>query len=137
MNPKFWGPHGWIFLHSVTMNYPKNPTYEDKQMYLDFFRSLTKVLPCEKCAHHYSENITENPVEAALDSRDSLVRWLILIHNEVNKDLGKPTYTYEQVIEQYKYNMFNLDRDQTLVYKVIIAILLFALFFIYKTKLKK
>ena len=44
MNPKFWGPHGWIFLHSVTMNYPKEPSLEDKTLSRNFFASLTKVL---------------------------------------------------------------------------------------------
>ena len=32
MNPKFWGPHGWIFLHTVTMNYPKEPNNQDKTL---------------------------------------------------------------------------------------------------------
>ena len=55
---------------------------------------------------------------------------LIKIHNKVNEDLGKPQYTYEQVIEEYKYKMMNMDRDETLIYKVIIGALL--LFILYK-----
>jgi hypothetical protein len=130
MNPKFWGPHGWIFLHSVTMNYPKNPSNDDKQLYSNFFSSLTRVLPCEKCAYHYKQHIKDDPIEPALENRDKLVRWLIKIHNKVNADLGKPYYSYEQVIEDYKYKLFNMDRDETLVYKVIIGALL--LFILYK-----
>lgn len=130
MNPKFWGPHGWIFLHSVTMNYPKNPSNNDKQLYRNFFSSLTRVLPCEKCAYHYKQHIKDDPIEPALENRDKLVRWLIKIHNKVNADLGKPHYSYEQVIEEYKYKLFNMDRDETLVYKVIIGALI--LFIIYK-----
>jgi len=130
MNPKFWGPHGWIFLHSVTMNYPKEPTNEDKTLYRNFFSSLKRVLPCEKCAYHYKQHIINDPIEPALESRNSLVRWLIKIHNKVNEDLGKPQYTYEQVIEEYKYKMMNMDRDETLIYKVIIGALL--LFILYK-----
>lgn len=131
MNPKFWGPHGWIFLHSVTMNYPKQPTIEDKTLYRDFFRSLRKVLPCEKCAYHYRQHIIDDPIEPVLENRDTLVRWLIKIHNKVNADLGKPQYTYEQVIEEFKYRIMNLDRDDTLVYKVIILCLI--LYIIIKT----
>ena len=37
MDPKVWGPNAWIFLHSITMNYPKNPTNEDKEKYRTFF----------------------------------------------------------------------------------------------------
>jgi hypothetical protein len=130
MNPKFWGPHGWIFLHAVTMNYPKNPSNDDKQLYRNFFSSLTRVLPCEKCAYHYKQHIKDDPIEPALENRDKLVRWLIKIHNKVNVDLGKPHYSYEQVIEEYKYKLFNMDRDETLVYKVIIGALI--LFIVYK-----
>ena len=130
MNPKFWGPHGWIFLHSVTMNYPKNPSNDDKQLYRNFFSSLTRVLPCEKCAYHYKQHIKDDPIEPVLENRDKLVRWLIKIHNKVNADLGKPHYSYEQVIEEYKYKLFNMDRDETLVYKVIIGALI--LFIVYK-----
>jgi hypothetical protein len=130
MNPKFWGPHGWIFLHSVTMNYPKNPSNDDKQLYRNFFSSLIRVLPCEKCAYHYKQHIKDDPIEPALENRDKLVRWLIKIHNKVNADLGKPHYSYEQVIEEYKYKLFNMDRDETLVYKVIIGALI--LFIVYK-----
>jgi len=120
MNPKFWGPHAWIFLHSVTMNYPKNPTPQDKQRYREFFKSMERVLPCEKCAYHYSKHIEEYPIDPALESRDTLVRWFIQIHNEVNLSLEKHEYTYEQVIEEYRYKMDTIDRDETLVYKVII-----------------
>ena len=124
MNPKFWGPHAWVFLHSVTMNYPKNPSQQDKQKYRDFFKSMERVLPCEKCAFHYSKHIDEFPIDPALESRDTLVRWLIQIHNEVNISLNKPEYTYEQVIEEYRYKINNINRDETMIYKVIIMGLL-------------
>ena len=37
MNPKFWGPHGWIFLHSVTMRLSKEPNNQDKLLYRKIF----------------------------------------------------------------------------------------------------
>ena len=64
------------------------------------------------------------PIEEALGSREAMIQWLINIHNEVNKELDKPIYTYDQVIEEYRYKMFHLDRDSTMVYKVIIVLLL-------------
>lgn len=130
MNPKFWGPHGWYFLHSVTMNYPKNPSEQDKQIYFNFFKSLEKVLPCEKCAYHYSQNLKKHSLEEALESRDKFVRWLINVHNEVNKETGKREYTYDEVIQEYTTKMNNLDKDQTFIYKLIIVLLM--IFIIYK-----
>ena len=123
MNPKFWGPHAWIFLHSITMNYPKQPSDQDKHVYFNFFKSLEHVLPCEKCAYNYSNNLKKFSLEAALENRDKLIRWLISVHNEVNREIGKPPYTYDQVIDEYNYKMKNLDNDSTLVYKVIILAL--------------
>ena len=133
MNPKFWGPHAWIFLHSITFNYPKEPTDKDKEIHSKFFKELQYIIPCEKCAYNYKLHLDEYPIEEALGNRESLVQWLINIHNEVNKELGKPLYTYEQVIEEYKYKLFNLNRDDTMVYKVIIAcLLIFIIYLIYK-----
>ena len=33
-NPEIWGPGAWLFLHTITLNYPTNPTFEDKENYL-------------------------------------------------------------------------------------------------------
>ena len=30
--PDVWGPHGWKFIHYVTLGYPDKPTKEDKNM---------------------------------------------------------------------------------------------------------
>ena len=130
MNPKFWGPHGWYFLHSVTMNYPKNPSDQEKQIYFNFFKSLENVLPCEKCAYHYSQNLKKHSLEEALESRDKFVKWLINVHNEVNIQTGKREYTYDEVIQEYTKKMNNLDKDQTFIYKLIIVLLM--IFIIYK-----
>jgi len=124
MNPLFWGPHAWIFLHSITMNYPTNPNDNDKQRYHKFFTDLQYILPCEKCAYNYSRHIKDFPIDQALKSRETMIQWLINIHNEVNKELNKPLYTYDQVIDEYKYKMSRMGVDDTLVYKIIIIGLL-------------
>lgn len=134
MNPKFWGPHAWIFLHSITFNYPKEPTNKDKQIYVRFFKDLQNIIPCEKCAYNYKRHLDDYPIEEALETRETMVQWLINIHNEVNKELGKPIYTYDQVIEEYKYNIKRLDRDDTIVYKLVIILLLILVFYLYNKK---
>ena len=53
MEPEIWGPNAWLFLHTVTFNYPKNPTVIDRNNYYDFFNSLQNVLPCPKCQEHF------------------------------------------------------------------------------------
>ena len=33
ITPQEWGPHGWKFIHYVSLGYPENPTEEDKHKY--------------------------------------------------------------------------------------------------------
>ena len=37
MEPEIWGPNAWTFLHTITLNYPENPSEDDKQNHKDFF----------------------------------------------------------------------------------------------------
>ena len=82
MDSKVWGPGGWLFLHSITMTYPESPTEMDKQFYKNFFLNVGNVLPCKKCKQHYNENLKKHNIEEHLNSRDSMVRWMIKMHNE-------------------------------------------------------
>ena len=78
MEPNIWGPSAWIFLHTVTLQYPEKPTDDDKKKYYVFFNSLKDILPCPNCKIHYSESITKKPIQ--LESRKELFEWLIDIH---------------------------------------------------------
>ena len=40
MEPNIWGPSAWIFLHTITLQYPEKPTDDDKKKYYVFFNSL-------------------------------------------------------------------------------------------------
>ena len=140
MNPTFWGPHAWIFLHSLTFNFPTNPTNHDKHIYIDFFNSLKEILPCEKCAYNYNKHLEEFPVENAVKDRDTLVRWLIKVHNVVNEETGKRTWTYSEVIDEYKKKMKAVEdngySDETMIYKVIIiALVVFIGYHVYNKKI--
>ena len=108
MEPNIWGKHAWVFLHSISMNYPDKPSISDKKNYKDFFENLKFILPCEVCKKHYSQHIHKNPIENALKSKNDLVEWVINVHNQVNISLNKPTMTFDQVIEYYK-KLYNGD----------------------------
>ncbi len=111
MDPIVWGRHGWIFLHSITMAYPDKPTANDKQQFGDFFMLLPDVLPCSACKQHLKEHMCKYPLQEALQSKTALVEWLINIHNLTNKTLGKPTKTFEQVIQLYKSMYSNSNTE--------------------------
>jgi hypothetical protein len=40
-----WGPGMWHYLHTMSFNYPTNPTPQDKQHYREFILQLQYVLP--------------------------------------------------------------------------------------------
>ena len=101
IKPAIWGPHGWKFLHYVSMGYPVNPSYEDKSNYKNFYQVLQHVLPCEKCAQNYKQNLVKLPIDNHLENRDSLVKWVIDIHNKVNNELGKDKVEYEEALSLY------------------------------------
>lgn len=68
----------------------------------DFLQSLGRVLPCKKCRPNYEKYISDHPFD--LRSRDHLVRWMIDLHNDVNKRLGKPILSYEEAHNHiYRY----------------------------------
>lgn len=106
MNPNIWGPSMWLSLHTITLNYPENPSIHDKKAMSDFFTNLQYVLPCQKCSDNYANHLIKFPIENFLGSRDELVEWLIHIHNEVNKQLGKKILSKDialkKIREQFK-----------------------------------
>ena len=127
IKPKIWGPHGWKFLHYVSLGYPEKPTDKEKIYYKNFYYSLQNVLPCEKCAQNYKKNIIEYPIDNHLQNRDSLVKWVIDIHNKVNYELGKPQLDYEEAISLYLN-----EESKMLDYCFKAVILIIILIFLYK-----
>ena len=102
MDPTVWGPSFWFVLHTVSLNYPERPTYVEKRTHHDFYRIVQHILPCEACRRHYKELFATYPIEPFLTSKQSLVTWVVMIHNQVNKRLGKPLVTTQEVLANYK-----------------------------------
>jgi hypothetical protein len=106
LQPDVWGPSGWNFMHYVALGYPDTPTSEDKDNYKLFYESLGHVLPCQGCATHYKDTLTNVPVTPHLDSREDLLRWTFDIHNLVNARLEKPQLSYEDALLLYTHKQF-------------------------------
>lgn len=100
MSREVWGPKAWDFLHTVTFGFPDNPTEKEKQDALNFFNSLPTMLPCKICSEHCRNNIRKIPPN--VNSKKDLSMWLVNLHNEVNKQLGKgKIYTYSEISKKY------------------------------------
>lgn len=93
LSPNVWGPVFWNTIHIVALGYPKNPTYGDKKAAKEFFESLQFLLPCSECRGHFKELLSKHPITPHLDRRDDLFKYTVMLHNDVNKRLGKPHFT--------------------------------------------
>lgn len=101
MKPEKWGPHAWIFLHTITFNYPIKPTEEDKYNMKQFINSLGNVLPCEKCREHFRDNLVKYPLtDEILNNKNKLIYWMIDIHNSVNRMNGKKEIDYDTAVKK-------------------------------------
>ncbi len=97
--PDVWGPHGWKFIHYITLGYPNNPTQADKQKYYNFFKSLSNVIPCPVCGEHFRQHLDITPLDDnALKDKKSLMAWGVSMHNHVNSRNGKKIYSVEEAI---------------------------------------
>lgn len=99
-----WGPSLWHVLHTISFNYPVNPTVEDKKNYRQYFESLGNVLPCRACRDNYKVNLSKVKLtEKALKNRKSFSKWVFNLHNHVNEMTGKKfDKTYEETRELYE-----------------------------------
>lgn len=99
-----WGPSLWHYLHTMSFNYPVNPTSADKKHYRGFINSLRYVLPCKYCRDNLKKNMIIMPLtNDVLKDRNSFSRYIYNLHEMVNKLLGKKSgLTFCEVRERYE-----------------------------------
>jgi hypothetical protein len=93
MRPSVWGPILWNTMHIISLGYPDEPDEATRQAAASFYRSLSFLIPCPICRIHYTKHIQASP--PATESREALSRWVFMIHNQVNKELGKIEISYD------------------------------------------
>jgi len=98
MNNSFWGPSIWNMIHSSAFMYHSSNKYS----YREFILSLKELLPCEACQVHLLSNLKILPLrEQELYNNKQLFIWSYLLHDIVNKQLGKKSPTFETVHHFY------------------------------------
>jgi len=121
-----WGTPYWQVAHAVTFLYPDEPSAEDKHRVLTFFKLLPFLLPCSICGLHFANTMRDKlPLtDEVMSSRETLSRWLVDVHNMVNRRLEKREVAYDDVAKYYvqdssrdprtKSMYGSSSRDQTL-----------------------
>lgn len=132
-NPGVFGPHFWFVLHSVSFFYPEYPDSSDMRRHKEFYESFVYMIPCDECKKHYRVLLTRYPIDGHLESRNLLSRWVVFIHNSVNKRLGKPQMDYDDVVDYYR-KMYSSSssslsqRSRSIPFFIVITGLLFILY---------
>jgi hypothetical protein len=100
-----WGPGIWHFLHTMSFNYPMEPTQEQKKNYRDFILNLRNVLPCKYCRINLVKNLKHHPLKISdMKNRETFSKYIYSLHELVNKMLGKTSgLSYEDVRERYEH----------------------------------
>ena len=116
-----WGPSMWHYLHTMSFNYPVNPTLKEKCHYMKFVKSLKYTLPCKYCRKNLRTNFKSMPLTMKeMKNRDTFSRYIYGLHELVNKMLGKKSgLTYCQVRERYEHFRARCSIDKPKIFKVV------------------
>ena len=128
-NPSVWGPVYWFFLHTICLNYPVNPNKMIKKKYYDLIMNFPLFIPNKEIADNFETILGKYPVNPYLDNRNSLIKWIHFIHNEINKMINKPTIEIHSFLDNY-YDLYKINNNNIAVqfnYSNYIKVLFFIL----------
>ena len=116
-----WGPSMWHYLHTMSFNYPVNPTEDDKKNYMNFILMLEKVLPCKYCRMNLTTNFKNLPLTmASMKSRETFSRYIYDLHELVNTMLKKKSgLSYCDVRERYEHFRARCVEEKPTIFKVL------------------
>lgn len=118
-----WGPSMWHYLHTMSFNYPVNPTEDDKKNYMNFVLMLEKVLPCKYCRMNLTTNFKNLPLTmASMKNRETFSRYIYDLHELVNTMLKKKSgLSYCDVRERYEHFRARCVEEKPTIFKVLKA----------------
>lgn len=101
LSPVVWGPPLWHTLFTFALAYPPQPNSITKRKYYDFIQNLPVFIPNADIRKSFAHLLEEFPVQPYLGSRQTFVKWVHFIHNQVNKKLGKKPLTMNEALDKY------------------------------------
>lgn len=105
MLTSIWGPGTWHFLHTLSFNYPVEPSATQKRQYREFILGLQHVLPCGKCRDNLTKTMRSFPLTMKdMENRATFSKYIYSLHEKVNHLLKKKSgLKYDQVRERYEH----------------------------------
>ena len=114
-----WGPSAWHLLHTMSFNYPVEPTQEQKHHYRNFVLNLKNVLPCKYCRINLKTNLKELPLTMdCMKNRETFSRYIYNLHELINRKLNKKSnLKYCDVRERYEHFRSRCTEDLPKLFK--------------------
>jgi len=101
MKKEVWGPCIWKTLHVLTVKIKDDCFIEQRKQLIEMITHICSHLPCPNCSTH-AQGIIRKMNLKSVQTKDQLIRFLFLMHNEVNKRVKKKLYIYEDVKTHYE-----------------------------------
>ena len=114
-----WGPSLWHFLHTMSFNYPVNPTPEQKTHYRNFILSLKNILPCKYCRMNLVTNFKQLPITMNhMKNRETFSRYVYDLHELINRMLHKKSnLSFCDVRERYEHFRARCTDEKPRIFK--------------------
>ena len=105
INKSEWGPALWTSLHTLSLTYPAHANAKQQQAAFELVAAIGSLLPRADCARNWHADTPElsNVAERRriFAGRDAFARYLVTVHNRVNRRLGKPVLEYDRARAAY------------------------------------
>lgn len=104
LDTSVWGPPLWKTMHIAAQC---TGVKSRQTLWVKLFKELRTGLPCPDCSAHYNAWLNTHPVRLSLvpNGGVDMGKWLLSLHNDINRRNGKPLWTLMQVSTGYSTNI--------------------------------
>ena len=88
----------WDKLHKKSVEANTTELKLEFERYIEF---LSHNFPCPKCRPHIKTYLTTHPIQGYHSVEDGLAKWSWEFHNDVNRRLHKPVFTWDAFKQKY------------------------------------
>ena len=100
-DPKFWGPFVWSAIHVLAVALRR----ENSEYYREFMHLLVILLPDPESSRNLDSFLENNPINSYLRSNEDTFFYTYMLHDNINKKLGKSSPPYQDVKSFYFSSM--------------------------------
>jgi hypothetical protein len=101
VDTSIWGATLWKILHIAAMRSGNRSSIPYWKTVLE---AMTSGLPCPDCSAHYNAWYRSHPLRLGLMPtmfHGAIVRWILDVHNDVNRRTGKAVWNTQQLTATY------------------------------------